>query len=77
MLAKILAKLFGKTIVEGTLKKLGVSKAKVIMGVDILLYAAEALAPAFGWQVNFGQLKEALLAAGLWAVRDGMDSPKA
>ena len=76
MLARILAKLFGKAIVDGTIKKLGISKAKVILVVDILLYASEALAPVFGWQVNFGQLKEGLLAAGLWAVRDGIDSAK-
>ena len=74
MLSRMMLKLFGKRIIEGTLQKYGISKAKVILVVDVLLYATEAIAPQFGWHVDFGQLKEALLAAGLWAARDGQST---
>jgi hypothetical protein len=74
MLVNLMIKLFGKGVVDGQLKKWGISKTKVLMVVDIALYAAEAIGPQFGWQINFGEIKEALLAAGLWAARDGMKS---
>lgn len=77
MIMKLVVKLFGKKIVEGALEKWGISKTKIVAVVGVILYAVEALSPAFGWDIKISDdLKQALLAAGLWTLKDGMDKPE-
>lgn len=72
MLTRLLIKLFGKKIVDGALEKYGISKTKVIAVIAVALYAVDALAPAFGWNIKIDEdLKQALIAAGLWSLKDG------
>lgn len=75
MLMKMLIKMFGKKIVDSHMQKWGISKTKVVAVVGVLLYAAESLAPAFGWDFKVSDdLKQALIAAGLWTLKDGQPS---
>ena len=77
MLMKLVLKLFGKKMVEGAVEKSGLSKTKLIAVLAVLVTAIETLAPAFGWNIKIPpELLQLLAGAGLWTLRDGMDTPK-
>lgn len=75
MLMKLVLKLFGKKIIDGAVEKSGMSKTKVIAVLAVLVTAVETLAPAFGWNIKIPpELLQLLAGAGLWTLRDGVDS---
>lgn len=77
MMNRILFKLFGKKIIDGTLERYGVSKTKVVAIVAVLVYAVDTLAPVFGWNIHIpDDVKGALMAAGLWSLKDGQPAIK-
>ena len=74
MLKNLLLKFIGKKV-QGKLEGWGVSKAKLVAVVGVLLYGIERLGPAFGFDLKIGFTEKELLEfLGIWALRDGMDT---
>lgn len=75
MLRKIIIKLVGKQI-QGEVEKIPApSKAKIVAVVAVLAVAVEQLSAAWGHPVVVpNEVKQLLAAAGLWALRDAIDT---
>lgn len=75
MLKNMLMKLIGKKL-DAKMEKMGVSKAKVIAVVGVILYAIQALSgPVFNHPIEIPTgVLEILASLGLWSMRDGSNT---
>ena len=74
MFESLFVKLIGKRL-DADLTKWGISKTKVIAIVGALVAAYNQLAPTFGYPAITPDVFKILAALGLWALRDGLDTP--
>lgn len=72
-IAKLIGKIFGKKI-EG---KIGLSKTKLTAIIFVVVVAIKELSKAWGHPIEIPEyIIELLAGAGLWALRDGVDTAK-